>query len=430
MSSKILDYSALQIEKLKTSEGRFNFLNLSIPVLMGIFIFLNPFTHTTAIKEICFYLSLFIVLLLICFKKIDFSFKSPLTLPFALFTLWVFIGLFFALYKENSIHDFYAHLLKYLAIYYILINFFNSRKRLIVLSWIIIISVAIFSIGGTIYFYLILGNDILVRILFKDMSMNTVGFFAIPSILLSLHILARERKFYIKLILLISLVGTSFVTILTQSRGTLLAMIFSLFILFPKNKKVLIVFFLCLAIAVGFMPTPIKNRITPVVTFDVPALKNDGRMKIWCTYIEIIKDYPFSGTGFGMELWQHQDLWDKYSSRVSPEWRIHMFDPHNMLVSTTARLGLVGLALFLYITFTFVRMSWVTIKHGKDDFIKSWGLCITATFIAFFIQGMFEEATSHVPAIVLYSIFAMMTILWKIDSETSSRTSQNLISHR
>ena len=107
-----------------------------------------------------------------------------------------------------------------------------------------------------------------------------------------------------------------------------------------------------------------------------------------------------------------------------------MFDPHNMLVSTTARLGLVGLALFLYITFTFVRMSWVTIKHGKDDFIKSWGLCITATFIAFFIQGMFEEATSHVPAIVLYSIFAMMTILWKIDSETSSRTSQNLISHR
>ena len=392
---------------------------------MGIFIFLNPFTHTTAIKEICFYLSLFIVLLLICFKKIDFSFKSPLTLPFALFTLWVFIGLFFALYKENSIHDFYAHLLKYIAIYYILINFFNSRKRLIVLSWIIIISVAIFSIGGTIYFYLILGNDILVRILFKDMSMNTVGFFAIPSILLSLHILARERKFYIKLILLISLVGTSFVTLLAQSRGTLLGMVFSLFVLFPKNKKVLIVFFLCLAIAVGFMPTPIKNRIIPVVTFDVPALQNDGRIKVWCTYLEIIKEYPIIGTGFGMEMWQHQDLWDKYLNRVSPERRIFKLDPHNMLVSTITRLGLVGLALFLYIIFTFFGMSWVTIKHGKDDFIKSWGLCITATFIAYFIQGMFEEAASHVPAIVLYTIFAMMTILWRIDSESNSRILQN-----
>ena len=102
-----------------------------------------------------------------------------------------------------------------------------------------------------------------------------------------------------------------------------------------------------------------------------------------------------------------------------------MFDPHNMLVSTTTRLGFVGLALFLYIIFRFFRMSWLTIKHGKDDFIKSWGLCITATFIAFFIQGMFEEATSHVPAIVLYTIFAMMSILWKIDSESNSRILQN-----
>ena len=102
-----------------------------------------------------------------------------------------------------------------------------------------------------------------------------------------------------------------------------------------------------------------------------------------------------------------------------------MFDPHNMLVSTTARLGLVGLALFLYITFTFVRMSWVTIKHGKDDFIKSWGLCITATFIAFFIQGMFEEATSHVPAIVLYTMFAIMTVLWHINSDLDSQILQD-----
>lgn len=390
---------------------------------MGIFIFFNPFSHTTSIKEICFYLSIFIVLILICFKKIDFSFKSPLTLPFALFTAWAFIGLFFALYKENSIHDFYAHLLKYIAIYYILVNFFYSRKRLVVLSWIIIISVTIFSIGGMIYFYLILGNDISARILFKDMSMNTVGFFTIPAILLSLHILIRESKLYTKLILLISLVGTSFVTLLTQSRGALLGMIFSLFILFPKNKKVLIVFSLCLVIAVGFMP--LKNRLTFFVTFDATMLQNEVRAKLWHTYLEMVKDYPISGTGFGMEIWQHQDLWDKYTNRVPPEWRTYQHDPHNMLVSITTRLGLVGLALFLYIIFTFVRMSWVTIKYGKDDFIKSWGLCITATFIAYFTQGMFEEATSHVPAIVLYTIFAIMTILWKINSESNSRILQN-----
>jgi hypothetical protein len=65
----------------------------------------------------------------------------------------------------------------------------------------------------------------------------------------------------------------------------------------------------------------------------------------------------------------------------------------------------------------FVRMSWTLVKHGKDDLIKSWGLCIMAAFIAWFIKGMFEPALSHVPAIINYTIFAMMTILWKLDSE-------------
>ena len=138
MDKNILIDTTIKSNEQNSTERFFNILILSVPVLMGIFLFFNPFSHTTAIKEICFYLSVFIVLILICFKKIDFSFKSPLTLPFVLFTTWAFIGLFFALYKENSIHDFYSHLLKYIAIYYIIINFFNSGKRLILLSWIMI----------------------------------------------------------------------------------------------------------------------------------------------------------------------------------------------------------------------------------------------------------------------------------------------------
>lgn len=108
------------MEKVKKGDRVFELLKQSIPILMGIFLFFNPFPHTTTIKEICFYLSAFIVLLLLVFKKVDFSFKTPLAIPFALFVLWSFTGLFFALNKPNSIHDFYAHLLEYLAFYYIL----------------------------------------------------------------------------------------------------------------------------------------------------------------------------------------------------------------------------------------------------------------------------------------------------------------------
>ena len=116
--------------------------------LLGIFIFFDPFPHTTSIQEISFYLSVFLFVLGIVLKKIPFSFKSPLSLPFALFTLWAGLGLFFALDLENSLHDFYSHLLKYLMLYFMLINMFSTKKRLMWLSWIIIISATVFCVGA------------------------------------------------------------------------------------------------------------------------------------------------------------------------------------------------------------------------------------------------------------------------------------------
>jgi len=416
-------------KKSKSSEQNiridiFKVLNLSVPILMGIFVFFNPFSHTTAIKETCFYLSIFIVLILITFKKIDFSFKSQLSLPFALFTAWAFMGLFFALYKENSFHDFYAHLLKYLAIYYVMINFFNSGKRLIILSWIIIVSATIFSIGGLGYFYPVLGNSILTqRMTFQETPIGIIGFVSVFALLLSVHLLPRTGHLYKKILLLISFTVTSIVTVMTLSFGTLLSMILSILVLFPKNKK--IVFFTLLLFATILVIATLNLSIAKTrmsSNFIQNKLQNEERIKIWHTYFEIIKDYPISGIGFDMDdMWHDQNLWDKYSARIPSKFRTTTkWVPHNILLSITVRLGIVGLGFYLYIIFVFVRMSWAVIKRGKNDFIKSWGLCVTATFVAWLIKGMLEPALSHVSAIINYTIFAMMTILWKLNSEANS----------
>ena len=123
-------------------------LDLSVFWLMGFFIFLNPFPHVTSAKEIAFYLSVALVVFGMATGKLNFSFKSPLTLPFMLFSAWAALGLFFALDPENSLHDFYAHLLKYLAFYYILVNCSSTKKRLKWLSWIIILSATTFCVGA------------------------------------------------------------------------------------------------------------------------------------------------------------------------------------------------------------------------------------------------------------------------------------------
>lgn len=420
--------TVLKLNEQNTREKIFKILNLSVPILMETFIFFTPFPHTTAIKEMCFYVSVIIVLILTCFKKIDFSLKSPLTLPFALFTAWAFIGLFFALDKGNSIHDFYAHLLKYLAIYYILINFFNSKKRLVVLSWIIIVSATIFSVGGLTYFYVILGNTMqTTRITFQETSINIIGFITLFAITLILHNFHRKIKLYRKFILIIALAGSTIATLLTQSWGTFLGLISLLIVLFPKNKKSVIslsLLVITLLIAINFKVIPAVSRLNYGVFQH--KLQNEARVHIWHTYFEMIKEHPIFGIGFGMEMWHDMDLWNKYTAKVSPRWRTaHAHVACNILVSTATRTGLVGLILFSYIILVFAKTCWSVIKYGKNDFIKSWGLCMTAAFVAFLIKGMFSPAVSHAPAIIYYTIFAMTTILWRINSEPDSQKLQS-----
>lgn len=300
-----------------------------------------------------------------------------------------------------------------------LVNFFNSRKRLVILSWIIIISTSIFSIGGLIYFYGTLGNIIQpTRITFQETSINIIGFITLFAITLTLHSITRENKLYRMIILIISLGGTAIVTLLTQSWGTFLGLISLLIVLFPKNKKSVITLFLALIallIAINCKIIPAVSRLNSDVLQQ--KLQNEARIHIWYTYFEIIKDHPISGIGFGMEMWHDQDFWNKYTAKVPPRWRrAHAHVACNILVSIATRTGLVGLMLFSYIILVFAKRCLHVIKYGKNDFIKSWGLCITAAFVACLLKGMFSPVVSHAPAVIFYTILAMATVLWRLDN--------------
>jgi len=409
-----LKYLALQIERFKANGRTFDVLRLSVPTLLGIFIFFTTFPHTTAIKELCFYSSFFIVLILIYFKQIDFSFKSPLTLPFVLFTIWVIIGLFFALDKENSIHDFRAHLLKYLVIYYILINFFNSPKRLVGLSWAIIISATIFSIGNIYYFYFMLGNSLSTKLAtgLTEIPVNWVGYITVTATIFSLHHIITNNNLRIKIISFISLFPLCTLSVLTQARSTLLALFLGVIILCFKNQKILVVCLGILLIVVAV--TPLKNRFINV------DLITSLRLDIHYITFEIIKDFPIVGIGFGMETYGNGKYFNlaEYQKRVPNKYRSkHLYnDPHSMPFSIAVRTGIVGFALFLYILFTSFGMCWNLIRHGKDDFIKKWGSCVAGIFVAVLVIGIFEPFFSHVSEVVFYTIFAIMTVLWKLNN--------------
>ncbi|MFC1828909.1 O-antigen ligase family protein [Thermodesulfobacteriota bacterium] len=410
-----------ELEKDHTDSRSFNLLNQSVVVLMCALIFINPFPHIQTTHEIAFYFAVFTVLVLVLSKKIKLEFNTPLTTPFILYASWAFIGLFFALDKLDSAHDFYSHLLKYIILYYILINFFSSKNRLILLSWMILISATIFSVVSLFYFYITLGNPLSMRFGqgFPNSATNVMGYTTVFALLLSFHYLKSERRLYPKLFLIISFIFLSAASFLPQSRGTILAAVFAFFIILKRKKTYSLFVGIVIVLIVW---SPLKDRIVN------PEYYHD-RLFLTFFSLEIIKDYPIIGVGYSLDALKNHNLIDpvRYKARLPEKYRSYKYPgtnieyafilPHSMFLNVPVRLGLVGLGLFLYILFAFSKMSWTLTKNGENDFIKSWNLVIFSAFVMFVVKGAFEPIDTHIVEVIYFTIFSMMTILWRLNEE-------------
>lgn len=412
----------LNSQKLIANFELWKSLDQSILVLTGIFIFFNPFPHTTAIKEISFYLSVFIVLILIISKKNNFTFKTPLLIPFGLFVFWAFIGLFFAIDKKNSIHDFYSHLLRYIILYYVIINYFNSKKLLSRLSWIIIISTTFFSLGSITYLYFILENSLSSRLgsyantVLSQIPLNVISILTLFAIILAFYKLFTEKALLYRQITLVFCISILFVAVLlTRSSAAYAAIAMASIPLSPKNQKHLIVYigivFVGIILLVSFFSSSIKDRILYRLNFD-------PRIPIMYVTMEVVKEHPITGVGFGLQTYGKLDL-KEYQKKLPAKYHQSgeiVTDPHNMVLDIAVRLGVVGLLLFFYIIFVFFKMCWDIIKYGKDDFIKNWGYCLAAAFIAVSVIGLFQPIFSHMPEVVICTIFSMTTVVWRLNN--------------
>ncbi len=388
--------------------------NQTIRVAMGIMLFLMPFNLLTTVEEICFYLSIFIILVLSLFlKKKCFSFESPLSFPFLIFLSWTCFDFFFALNKGNSLHDIFAHLIKYLAVYYILINFFSSRKLLLRLSWIFVISAALFSFGAFGYFYLYLGNKLSTLFRVHNYIYGYFHFWVVFASLLSIQMIFEDIKWQKRLFWLFCLSGMILIIILSQTRSALIALAAGLVIYFLKNKKVLFFLLILAAISV-FSISSMSNRLS------LSTIYEHANIRIGITYLffEMMKDYPITGVGYGMQTYDDSDILAKYNERVPPKFRQEppVRSPHNLFTDVTIRLGIVGLVSFIFILFRFVQTGWKLMKYGADDFIRKWSLCLMGAFVAFLVNAMAMDATFGVQAVVFYTLMAMITILWRSNS--------------
>jgi O-antigen ligase len=413
------------------TETYFEIIKKTSPFLIGAYIFLYPFRMTT-ITEVCFYGCVFLTILLLSKKKINLPFRTPLTDALFALLLWAFIGLFFAIYPQNSIHDFYSYLLKNIILYFLIIMFFNQNEKISYIYWILIVSGTVFAISSIVYFYLLMDSDLTARLALKNTSINWIGYIALASLISSLFKFEDAKNIYLRALLVLSILVSTILII--QSLGSFLGLFFSLVILvFCKKKMVsiysfLLIIFLILAISYGWT---ISNRVNMEVLEQ--KIHYEQRKGIWLLYMEVIKDHPIKGIGYGLEMWQYDEFWNKYAERIPKsdlpdDIRYLNHDPHNMFLSIAVHLGIVGLMFFLYLLFTAARHCINLYRKGRTPFIRNYAICSLSLLAGYVVKSLFEEGLSHISIVLFYTILSMITCLYISDLHHPAESTRSSLS--
>lgn len=357
--------------------------------LIVLIVGLNPFPHTTTIQQAAYYLSLLLTLGYLVRQR-DHSFlQTPLTLPVALFTGWACLGLFFAIDLETSLHDFRAHLLEYIALYVILVTFVNSKKRLLALGWLLVLSMTTAAALELYKFYGAGGHPWGERFILADPEypVGPFGFMAFYAALFALTLLRLQRHWG-RLLLIPCLLLLLATVACVQTRAILIAMPFAFLMFFWHKKKAMALALVLSLAAGGFIMTVVRPPGTTTTGY-IPRLTIN-----YISYL-LLKEHPVVGIGFGISTFGNPKFIDHQAYMAQVPAAIRKADepvsnPHNMWLEVPVRTGVVGLALFVAIVVVGFRQSLGLVQQASDEGARLWGMTVASTLVLFCIYGLFN----------------------------------------
>jgi O-antigen ligase len=295
-----------------------------------------------------------------------------------------------------------------------------------------------------IIFYLIEGHSFSIRfgMTFKEMLTGFSCFITTFAAILSVFYFQKNKATKYKILFFSCFLINTLATLLTQTRSALIGIFAAFVILCFDNKKN--VFFVIIPLLIILMVPGTKDRVAGL------GFTNDIRSKMYRLSLEVIKEYPIAGIGFGMEIYGSKVDLLKFNEQLPPEYQQHFEVPpeyqkylelpeyqkykgryivvtstHNSILDIAVRTGLVGLALFMFILFKATWVLWKTFRLTKNEYYKSWAIYLFASLVSFMLTAFFIDAMSGPRAIIFYTILAMIAILWNITQKELSLTAES-----
>lgn len=298
--------------------------------------------------------------------------------------------------------------------YWIFINIFYSRKRLLTVINILIVVLAIEAIIGLAQKFL---GPALLRSQGTITDPNYFGLWLLPFVCISFYLGVGERKWWTKLLYFSAYILMTIAIPLSYSRSMILVLIPTQFVLFWRQKKLLLFILVAAAIIailyLGFLRLFEGN-------FNINAFFTAARVSSlkWRWYfaqtaIRVFLDYPIFG--IGVDNFIHIF---RFYSEITPH--IGWAGIHNSFLEVLSGTGLLGSIPFIAIIFFTIRNFTIARKYfakndSRTNALLSEGLLVG--YCAFLLGNFFLNAQHH---IILWFLIAASTIVINI-----SRKNQN-----
>jgi O-antigen ligase len=221
--------------------------------------------------------------------------------------------------------------------------------------------------------------------------------------------------------------------------GLIVALIF-LIILLKKEIKILLLILLLTAgslfIIDHFQLGIDKNKIQMLTAevksltqrnlLSMPSANIEWRLNIWKQTGEEIREHPVFGWGFGIqinyEVWTKELFWLRAMGASSG-----ILPAHNHVLAITYKMGLVGLALFLFINFRVFFYGLFYIKKCKSGFNRRFLIASLAGLVywhgmAFFFDVLESPPTGIFLWILLGAILGVVYADRNLKEETKKDT--------
>ncbi len=259
----------------------------------------------------------------------------------------------------------------------------ETRRRRRVFFTVLLCSGAASSLYGIIIFALGKGSGTLSRTAGTFSNAMTYGgvLLFLCSLFLAVGISSGIRR-RVRLATLGAAVLAGIALFFSFTRSAWLGMLASaVVVLSLERRRFLILLAVFIVVLFVFLPGPYRYRVTSM--WDPDYRTNVHRLEMIRGGWEMFKDHPWVGVGT-------MDLSDTYR-KYMPPGAVHVFGHlHNIFLQVAVTMGVVGLAAFCYLLYSFFRLVIGNLHQAFDGPERGWVVGSLGALTGFIVSGMFE----------------------------------------